>query len=298
MTRFLFIAATLIWGTTWYAIALEVGPVPVLVSVFYRFAAAAVIFLAALALMGRLKLPTRDQHIWIFGQALALFSLNFLCFYTAEASVPSGLVSVIFSLATIFNALNARLFFGERITARVLIASGLGIAALALLFGRDILGAEGTGMLQGAGLAMLGTYLFSLGNMISRRNSAHGLGPVTANAWGMGYGALILLALITVTGTPIVAPPSATYTAAALYLAVIGSILGFTAYLTLVARIGSAKAAYTTVLYPIVALAISTAFEGYEWHWTGALGLALALAGNLVMFAKPRPAAAPIRAAS
>jgi drug/metabolite transporter (DMT)-like permease len=65
-----------------------------------------------------------------------------------------------------------------------------------------------------------------------------------------------------------------------------------------VARIGSARAAYTTVLYPIVALAISTAFEGYTWHWTGALGLALALAGNLVMFAKPRALARPVRAAS
>ncbi len=295
MNAFLFAAATLIWGTTWYAIALQVGPVPVLVSVFYRFAAAGLIFLALLALTGKLKLPPFAQQKWIALQALSLFSLNFLCFYTAEASVPSGLVSVIFSLATIFNALNARLFFSERITARVLIAAGLGIAALALLFGRDIFGAEGAGMLQGAGLAMLGTYLFSLGNMISRRNSAAGISPVTANAWGMGYGALYLLGLIAVTGTPVVAPPSATYTAAALYLAVVGSILGFTAYLTLVARIGSAKAAYTTVLYPIVALAISTAFEGYHWHWTGVLGLGFALAGNLVMFAR-RPAPKPLAA--
>lgn len=288
MNPFLFAAATLIWGTTWYAIALQVGPVPVLVSVFYRFAAAGVIFLLGLALLGKLTVPSLAQQKWIALQALALFSLNFICFYTAEQSVPSGLVSVIFSLATIFNALNARVFFGDRITGRVLTASALGIAALMLLFGRDILSAEGTGMLKGAGLAMLGTYLFSLGNMISRRNSASGLSPVTANAWGMGYGALFLLALITVTSTPIVAPPTPTYTGAMLYLAVVGSILGFTAYLTLVARIGSASAAYTTVLYPIVALAISTAFEGYQWHWSGALGLALALAGNLVMFAKPR----------
>lgn len=285
MTALLFAAATLIWGTTWFAIALQVGPVPALTSVFYRFALAAAIFLAGLALTGRLKVPPRAQHPWIALQALFLFSFNFLCFYNAEAFVPSGLVSVVFSLATIFNALNARIFFGDRITPRVLLASGLGIAGLVLLFGRDVLSAGSGDWARGLGLAVLGTLLFSLGNMVSRRNSAAGIAPATATAWGMGYGALVLLGLIALTGTPVVAPPTPSYAWALIYLAVFGSILGFTAYLTLIARIGSARAAYTTVLYPIVALTISTFFEGYQWHWSGVAGLGLALAGNLVMFA-------------
>jgi len=282
MTAFLFAAATLIWGTTWFAIALQLGPVPVLTSVFYRFALAAILFLAGLAALGRLRLPSRAEHPWIALQALFLFSFNFLCFYTAEHFVPSGLVSVVFSLATIFNAVNARLFFGDRIGGRMLLASALGIAGLGLLFGRDILAAGAGDWARGLGLAVM---LFSLGNMVSRRNSAHGIAPATASAWGMGYGALVLAGLLAITRTPLVAPPSATYAGALLYLAVFGSILGFTAYLTLIARIGSARAAYTTVLYPIVALTISTLFEGYHWHWTGGLGLALALAGNLVIFA-------------
>lgn len=290
MNAALFAATTLIWGTTWFAIALQLGPVPALVSVFYRFATAGVIFLAALALTGRLRLLPRAQQPWIVAQALCLFSLNFICFYSAAAYLPSGLISVIFSLATIFNAVNARLFFGDRITGRTVVAGALGVTGLVLLFGRDI-ALSGTGdTVVGLGLAALGTLFFSLGNMVSRRNSAAGISPAEANAWGMGYGALGLLALIAVTGTPVVAPPDATYLSALLYLAVIGSIVGFTTYLTLVARIGSARTAYTTVLYPIVALAISTLFEGYQWHWTGALGLGFALAGNLVMFARwPAP---------
>ena len=288
MIPLLFLSTVLIWGTTWIAIAFQAGPVPVLVSVFYRFALASLLFLVLLAITGRLRLPRRDQQVWLLAQALCLFSLNFICFYHAVSYIPSGLESVIFSLATIFNAINARIFYGDRISKKVVLASILGISGLILLFGRDILDTSTSGTLFGVGLAMLGTMFFSLGNMVSRRNSQAGISPVFANAWGMGYGALVLIILIALTGTPIVAPPDATYFGAMLYLAVFGSIIAFSTYLILVARIGSARAAYATVLFPIIALALSTVFEGYVWHWTGFLGLALALAGNIVMFAPSR----------
>ncbi len=294
MNALLFAATILIWGTTWIAIALQVGPVPVMVSVFYRFATAGVLFLAGLALTGRLKVPPLAQQPFVAAQALCLFSFNFLCFYKAAAFIPSGLIAVIFSLSTIFNAVNARLFFSDRITGRTLLAAGLGVAGLALLFGEDVTATETSGTLTGVGLAALGTLFFSLGNMISRRNSAAGVSPVIANAWGMTYGAIVLLVLIAVTGTPVVAPPDGVYLAAMLYLAIAGSVVGFTTYLMLVARIGSSSAAYATVLFPIVALAISTVYEGYQWHPAGIVGLFLALAGNVVIFARPRARPAQI----
>ncbi len=284
MTLILFVSTVLIWGTTWIAIAIEVGPVPVLVSVFYRFAVAALILIVALVATRRLKVsPWRDQP-FVLAQALCLFCFNFICFYEAESLIPSGLVSVIFSLSTIFNAVGARVFFGTPITARMVTAAALGVAGLAILFGRDIAVGLGRDTLEGLGLAVAGTVFFSLGNMASRRNSAAGITPLTANAWGMAYGSAVLLILIGVTQTPMMAPPDTRYLVALLYLAAIGSVVGFTAYLSLVARIGSSKAAYATVLFPIVALALSTIFEGYRWHWTGFLGLAVTLAANLVIF--------------
>ncbi|MDV7143779.1 DMT family transporter [Tropicimonas sp. TH_r6] len=286
MNTVLFAMTVLIWGTTWIAITLQVGPVPVLVSVFYRFAAAGGVFLLGLALSGRLILPDRRHRPWILAQALCLFSLNFICFYAAAAYIPSGLLSVVFSLATLFNAFNARLFFGDRITGRVMLASALGVLGLVLLFGPDLsLDASGQA-LHGIALAALGTLFFSLGNMISRRNSAAGLGTIAANAWGMACGAAILLAAILASGTPMIAPPDAAYLGAMLYLAVFGSIIAFTTYLMLVARVGSSRAAYATVLFPIVALAISTVFEGYEWTWVSGAGVLLALLGNAVMFVR------------
>jgi drug/metabolite transporter (DMT)-like permease len=287
MTNILLFSSTvLIWGTTWIAIALQIGPVPVLVSVFYRFATAALILVVALAFTGRLKVPTPQQQPFVLAQALCLFCCNFLCFYHAASYVPSGLISVVFSLATIYNAVNARLFFGDRISPRTLVAAALGATGLVLLFGIDILFSLNPDSWKGIGLSALGTLFFSLGNMASRRNSASGIAPITANAWGMSYGALALLALIFLTGTPIVAPPTPTYFAAMLYLAAIGSVVGFTTYLMLVSRIGSQKAAYATVLFPVVALTLSTLYEDYHWTLLSLLGLALTLAGNAVMFVK------------
>ena len=301
MNAVLFAATVLIWGTTWIAIAMEVGPVPILVSVFYRFAVAALILFAVLLAAGRLKVPPRRDQPFVVAQALCLFCCNFICFYAAAGLVPSGLVSVIFSLSTVFNAVAARAFFGSPITGRRVGAAALGVAGLAMLFGPDLAVGLAGGTVEGMGLAVLGTLFFSLGNMASRRNSAAGISPATANAWGMAYGSAALLALIGLTGTPLVAPPDARYLGALLYLAAVGSVLGFTAYLSLVARIGSSKAAYATVLFPVVALALSTAFEGYRWHWTGIAGLALTLAGNVVIFTgsprRARPAAVPAVAA-
>ena len=219
-------------------------------------------------------------------QALCLFCLNFVGLYTATSLIPSGLVSVIFSLASIFNAINARLFFRERISPRTFLAGGLGVAGLVLLFWHDLALALDPATLRGIGWAVLGTAFFSWGNMASRRNTMLGVTPVTANAWGMGIGALCLLALLAATGQPLVVPQGGTYWVALAYLSVIGSVVGFTAYLMLVGRIGSAKAGYATVLFPIVALTASTLFEGYEWTALSILGVVLACLGNVVMFRK------------
>lgn len=280
----LFIVTVLIWGTSWIAIALQIGPVPISVSVFYRIALAAALLLLALAATRRLRIPAQWRFVVL--QALCLFSLNFVALYNAAALIPSGLVSVVFSLASIFNALNARALFGEKITLRVLLAGCLGVSGLVLLFWNSLAVSFNPDTLRGVGWALLGTMIFSWGNMASRRNSASGTTPIIANAWGMGIGAGVLLALALVTRQQFVVPTDLTYLAALLYLAVFASVIGFTTYLMLVAQIGSAQAGYATVIFPIVALVISTFFEGYQWTATAVFGVALAFIGNLVMFGK------------
>ena len=283
-TFFLFSATVLIWGTTWIAIALQLGPVPVLVSVFYRMGLAGVLMLGGLALFGRLRRPAQWRFVVV--QAFCLFSFNFIAFYQATTLIPSGLVSVVFSLASIFNALNARIFFGERITLRVIAAGAIGAAGIVALFWHDLFTVLNGASLRGIAWAAAGTMLFSLGNMASRKNSLLGVPPVTANAWGLNIGAAALLVLILITGQEMVPPNGAPYWAALIYLAVFGSVAGFTTYLLLVQKIGSARAGYATVAFPVVALLISTLFEGFIWTPSAIIGLGLTALGNLVMFAR------------
>ena len=241
-------------------------------------------------LLGGLQPTNRRDHVFLVLQGGCLFSFNFICFYTATETVASGLVSVVFSLASIFNAVNNRLFWKESIPPRILAAGVIGASGLMLLFWPEV-DAEDMGLeaLEGIALAVLGTYLFSLGNMIGRRNGAVGLHPGTTNTYAMVYGTLILGLLLLLTGQALVLPSSDTYLPALLYLSVFGSVIGFTTYLMLVNRVGPNHAAYATVMFPVIALFLSSLYEGYVWRPASFVGLGLVLAGNLVLVWKVPP---------
>lgn len=265
MNLSLYLLTVLIWGTTWIAIKLQMGPVAITLSIAYRFALAALVLFAVLLLGRRLqRLDARGQRLCM-AQGVCLFCLNFICFYTASQWIPSGLVAVVFSTATLWNALNARLWFGQRIASNVMAGGGLGLLGLGLLFWPELVGHQATPeTFYGLGLALLGTLCFSTGNMLSSLQQKAGIRPLTGNAWSMLYGTLILLALCLFQGVPLNFDWSARYVGSLLYLAIPGSVIGFTAYLTLVGRMGPDRAAYCTVLFPVVALNISAFAEGYR----------------------------------
>lgn len=296
MTVSLYALTVLIWGTTWIAIKLQLGAVPIEDSIIYRFTLAAALLFAWLLASRRLQRLSAADHLWTLAQGACLFCINFVCFYTATGYISSGTVSVVFSAATVFNAVNGRIFFGRALSARVLGGAALGVLGLTLLFWRELAGGN-SDTLRGIGYAALGTLCFSFGNMISARHQAHGLRPLSSNAWGMLYGALLLTLWAWLHGISFRIDSTPVYLGALLYLAIPGSVIGFTAYLTLVGRIGAERAAYATVLFPVVALSISSLVEGYRWTPLAGAGLALVMAGNVLVFAAPRaPAAAAISA--
>jgi len=291
---FLYLLTVLVWGSTWIAIKLQLGVVAIPVSIFYRFALAALLMLAGLAALRRLQRLDRRGHLLCLGQGVCLFCLNFLCFYSATQWISSGLVSVVFSAATIWNALNARLWFGTPIAPRIMVGGVFGLCGLALLFWPELAGQQASHeTLLGLGLALLGTLCFSTGNMLSSAQQRAGIGPLTGNAYSMLYGSLVLLAGCLLSGQPFAFDPAPAYVGALLYLVFIGSIVGFTAYLTLVGRLGPSRAAYCTVLFPVVALAISTVAEGYRWTLPAVAGLALVMLGNVLVFARRGAGRAP-----
>lgn len=136
--------------------------------------------------------------------------------------------------------------------------------------------------------AVAGTLCFSCGNLLSVRLQMLGEPIVLTNAWGMAWGALAMAMGAALSGIAPEFDLSASYVTATLYLAVAGSVVGFTAYLTLVGRLGPERAAYCTVLFPLVALAISSVVEDYRWSVPAMTGLAMVMAGNVLVFRKPK----------
>ncbi|MFN1128144.1 DMT family transporter [Lelliottia nimipressuralis] len=287
MNALLYGLVVVIWGTTWIAIFLQQGPVAAPVSIFWRFAVASAAMMLVLLALGRLrKLAVRD-HLFCMVQGCCVFCFNFWCFYTAAKFINTGLESVIFSMAVLYNAINSFIFFGQRPPARFWAAAILGLLGIITLFWDDLLASGWSHeLLLGIGLSALGTYGFSLGNMISLRHQRNGLETMTTNAWAMTYGTLVMGAIALVRGDSFVPEWTMSYIGALLYLAIFGSVIAFGAYFTLVGRIGAGKAAYSTLLFPLVALSISTVYEGYVWHMNAVAGLLLILTGNLVMFTR------------
>lgn len=283
MNAFLYITTVIIWGTTWIAINWQAGDVSALVSVLYRFVIAGALFLPVLWLLGRVQSVRWRDHGFFVLQGICLFCLNYIFMYHASYYIISGLMSVIFAMATLFNAFNQWLIWRKRPSPAIYLAGVMGIAGLVLLFWQQLrVSGDLQEMLYGTVLCLLGTYCFSLGNMVSVRNSQHHIDPATSNAYGMVYGAAILLVIVLMTGAEFTWDSRPAYWGSLLYLAIPGSIIGFTAYLMLVARIGANQAVYTSVLFPVVALSISTFLEGYQWDIFSVSGLALVMLGVLV----------------
>ncbi|MCI8209630.1 hypothetical protein AUC61_08785 [Pseudomonas sp. S25] len=285
----LYLLTVLIWGTTWIALKLQLGEVAIAVSIVYRFGLAALVLFAMLLLSGKLQKVNQRGHMLCVAQGLCLFCINFMCFLTASQWIPSGLIAVVFSTATLWNALNARVFFKQKVARNVLAGGALGLIGLGCLFWPELSGHSASReTLMGLGLALLGTMCFSAGNMLSSMQQKAGLRPMTTNAWGMFYGASMLSLYCLLSGTPFGFEWTTRYVSSLLYLVIPGSVIGFTAYLTLVGRMGPERAAYCTVLFPVVALNISAFAEGYQWTAPALMGLVLVMLGNVLVFRKPK----------
>jgi drug/metabolite transporter (DMT)-like permease len=288
----LYTATVLIWGSTWLVITFQLGEVDPILSVAYRFTLASLLLLGY-CLLRRINLRfTLRQHLFIALQGVLLFSLNYLLVYLAELRLTSGLVAVIFSTLVFMNVLTGALFIGTSVRLNVLLGASIGLVGISLVFLQELsaFSLQDSGFI-GLLLSLGGTLFASLGNIAASRNQREGLPVLQTNAFGMGYGAVLMFIFALISGTPFRFEATTAYIASLLYLSAFGSIVAFGAYLTLLGRIGADRAGYASLLFPLVALGLSTLFEGYLWSASALLGVLLVLTGNLLtMSRKPRRA--------
>jgi drug/metabolite transporter (DMT)-like permease len=279
----LFIITTLIWGSTWYAIELQLGVVHPIVSIAHRFALAGLAVLFGMGLAGRLKPIAWRHQGFLLLQGLLLFSGNYVFIYTGTQTLPSGLVSVVFSMMVITNMFAGRVFLNLPLSWHIGLSGLGGVTGIAVIFAPEIervsLGDES---LQAVILCFIGTCLASLGNIVAARNMRERLPALQCNMMSMLYGTVVLYVASLILGFPIEIEWNLRYLGSLAYLSFVGSVIAFWLYVTLIGEVGPSKAGYIALLTPIVALFISAVFEGYQWTWYATVGVMLVLGSNFV----------------
>ncbi|HVK81589.1 MAG TPA: EamA family transporter [Verrucomicrobiae bacterium] len=278
------IVCTLAWGTTWFAITLQLGVVDPVISITYRFALAAVLLFAWCALRREPITLNRAQHLAAFGVGFFTFVLNYVLVYWAEERVASAVVAVLFASLAFFNLIAFRVAFGQRASLLAWGAASLGILGVALLSWEELASARmGEAALIGLALTFGGVLASAAGNIYARRGEIAGAGVATFTAWSMSYGVAVLALFALVTGRAWTFDPSWGYVLSLLHLAIAGSVVAFLLYFGLARRRGYATAAYISALTPPVAMTVSTLFEGKSWGVLALGGVVLVLLGQVLL---------------
>jgi drug/metabolite transporter (DMT)-like permease len=297
----LFTIASLIWGSTFYAITLELGEIPPAVSVVYRFALASIaLFALCLARGDRLRLPWRVQR-WTLLQGFFTFGLSYVCTYNSEQFVVSALVAVLFALMVFWTPICARIAFGTPIPRRTWGAGAAAIAGVVLLFWHSIGDAlqdirQGHGndhFILGVVLGVAASIASSAGSIVVGKVREQSSNLMLTTGWSMFWGTCMVALWCVLSGQQFVLPHTLSYVLGLLHLAVFGSVVAFICYFTLINRIGSNKAVYIGVITPVISVLLSIKLEHYHPGPAEWLGMAVCLGSVAWALRAPATKAAP-----
>ena len=277
----------IIWGSTWIITKYQVEESSALLAVMFRYILAAVILQLTVNLFRSKEYHSRKTHLIFFLLGSSLFCWNYVFFYNAAGSgLKTGLIAVIFSTIISMNILNNAIFFKEYPRLSTVTGALIGLIGISLVFSEDIMEFIETGLFGSIIFCLLGTYLASIGNMLSKFLQQKDVSVVSANNWGMTYGALTLIIVTIFYEQKIYIPTSYSFLSGLIFLSVFGSVIGFWTYLTLLGRVGADRAAYAMIVFPIWALILSWIFEGFEWTPVKIIGVMIIIMGNLFMLKK------------
>jgi drug/metabolite transporter (DMT)-like permease len=285
----LFLTSAFIWGSTWLAIKFQLGVVDPLISIFYRFLlAASILFFYLLISRASLRYSFK-QHLQMALQGFLLFGINYWLVYLAEQHLTSGLVAIVFSTIVFLNIFFGVVFLNSKIRSLVVTGAVIGFIGISFVFKNEIvvfnLSSQNSIALL---IAFIGAISASLGNITSAYNQKKNIPVLQTNGYGMLYGALFMLILAIIMNKPIYFDISLSYIISLLYLGIFGSVIAFTCYLTLLGNIGADKAGYTTLVIPIIAIFLSSVFEGYQWNVFVYIGIAFISLGNMLVLKRKR----------
>ena len=272
------------WSPTWYIIKFQLGYVDPLVSVFYRFLAAAIIIFIYLLIKKKNLKFSLNHHVWFLLFGIFLYSLNYVFFYLSNTYLISAFPAIVFSTVVIMNILGETFYFKKKPSFKTLIGATIGMLGIIIIFNNEIFNFSLSNDTHiGLFLAFLGTFCASTGNMIYQRNLNNNFPLIETIAYAMLYGSLLTLLITQIKNTELLFEYTFSYIASLVYLSIVGSIFAFIFYLKLLEKVGAGRAGYVGVVMPVLALLISTLFENLEWQTDLIVGLPILIFGAVLV---------------
>ena len=280
MAAALYALICLIWGSTWLAIKVGLVGVPPFLGAGLRFLISTLLVGLVLAARRKRFRLTRDDKICVLSLGLLVFWLDYAAVYWAEMRISSGLTAILFSTMPLMTALLSRFWTrSETLGSHKLIGIIIGTVGTVLLFWPD----QRLGSAQALGmLAVLAGSLFSAINLVTLKRYGARSDPFVLNFFGMGLGAVCLLGMSAVLETWSAVAWTHTNILAILYLSVFGSVIAFSAYYYLIKVMDATIVSLTTLIIPIVALALGRAILHESVSSTALAGIATIIAGVAV----------------
>ena len=289
-TLFYFLTCSLIWGLTWISIKFQIPYADGSVAVFYRFVFSSFIMLVVcLATKTNLNY-TATTHVRFLLQGLFMFSFNFLLTYWASSMASSALIALTYTTLIFFNMFGAFLFFNTPFEKKVVTGAlvsflGMGLIALNEYLQRGLNPLSLTGIF----ISLVGVLSASAGNLLSTSIRRQHIPILASNGWSMFYGAIVTGLFCLVSQKSFHVNVTQEFILSFIYLSILGTVVSFWSYIKLIENIGPTKAAFTSVVSPIIALAVSTFFENFHWTMFLLAGSALCIVGNIMALVPLRP---------
>jgi drug/metabolite transporter (DMT)-like permease len=267
----------LIWGSTWLGIKVGLVGVPPFLGAGLRFLLSTLLVGLVLAARRKQLQLTRDDKVCVLSLGLLVFWLDYAAVYWAEMRISSGLTAILFSTMPLMTSLlSAYWTRSETLNGRKVVGILVGVLGTALLFWPH----ERLGIQQSLGmLAALGGSLCAALNLVTmKKHGRHG-DPFVLNFLGMGLGTVCLLAMSAAMERWSDVAWSRSNVLALFYLSVVGSVVAFSAYYYLIKKMDATIVSLTTLIIPIVALALGRAFLDETVAPMAVAGIVTILAG-------------------
>lgn len=276
------VVVCLVWGTTYLAIRVAIESLPPLLMAGFRWIVAGSLLIAFFRLRGE-RLPARDAWLSLAVRGVLLVALGNGAVVWAEQTVPSGVTSVLVAVAPFWMVgIDALFGDGESLSVRQGVGLAVGFTGVLVLIwpqlGTDVDARVFAGGVVSTQLACAG---WALGSSYARRrrHSEASEPKMTAPAFEMLFGGIVLLGCSLVLGERMSQSLTSRSAVAVVYLIVFGSIIAFSAYRYALQQLPVATVSLYVYVNTVIAVILGTVVLAEPFTWRTGAGVGVVLLG-------------------